>query len=62
MGEIILFDKAQAEKSSTLGFKYTTRNTDGKTVYVFTQSKELMTELNSKFEKGSFFIDKTLKF
>lgn len=62
IGEIIIMDKTKADNLLSLGFKYITRNIDNKEVFVFIQTNELMQELNSKFEQGSFFIGKTLNF
>ena len=62
MGEIFVKDKNKADALLSLGFKYTKRDIGGKEVFVFIQTEELMQELNSKFGRGSFFIDKTLKF
>lgn len=62
MGEILILDKAKADTLLSLGFKYTTRKIDNKEVFVFIQTNELMKELNSKFEEGSFFVGQTMKF
>lgn len=62
MGEILILDKAKADTLLSLGFKYTTRKIDNKEVFVFIQTNELMKELNSKFEEGSFFIGRTVNF
>lgn len=57
MGEIILLNQNQADTLLSLGFKYTKRNIDNKEVFVFIQTNELMQELNSKFEQGSFLFN-----
>lgn len=62
IGEIIIVNRDQADTLLSLGFKYTTRNIDNKEVFVFIQTNELMKELNSKFEQGSFFINKNICF
>ena len=62
MGEVIIMDKSRADTLLSLGFKYTTRNIDNKEAFVFIQTNELMQELNSKFEQGSFFIGKNVLF
>lgn len=62
IGEVIILDKLQADTLLSLGFKYTKRNIDNKEVFVFIQTNELMQELNSKFEKGSFLLQKNLCF
>ena len=62
MGQVIILDKNQADTLLSLGFKYTKRNIDNKEVFVFIQTNELMRELNSKFEQGSFFIGNTVNF
>ncbi len=54
MGEVLILDKTKANTLLSLGFKYTKRNIDNKEVFVFIQTNELMKELNSKFEQGSF--------
>ena len=54
IGEILILDKTKADTLLSLGFKYTKRNIDNKEVFVFIQTNELMKELNSKFEQGSF--------
>ena len=62
MGEVLILDKTKADTLLSLGFKYTKRNIDNKEVFVFIQTNELMKELNSKFEQGSFFVNKTVCF
>lgn len=62
MGEIIIMDKSKADTLLSLGFKYITRNIDNKEVFVFIQTNELMQELNSKFEQGSFLLSKNVCF
>lgn len=62
MGEIIIMDKTKADNLLSLGFKYITRSIDNKEVFVFIQTNELMQELNSKFEQGSFLLSKYAKF
>ena len=62
MGEVIFLDKSKADTLLSLGFKYTIKTIDGKEAFVFIQTKELMSELSSKFEKGSFFCSKNICF
>ena len=62
MGEVYLLDKNQADTLLSLGFQYKIRKMDNKEVFVFIQTQELMQELNSKFERGSFFINKSVYF
>lgn len=62
MGEVLILDQVKADTLLSLGFKYTKRNIDNKEVFVFIQTNELMKELNSKFEEGSFFVNKTVCF
>ena len=62
IGEIIIMDKTKADTLLSLGFKYTTRKIDNKEVFVFIQTNELMKELNSKFEEGSFLLSKNVCF
>ena len=60
MGEVLILDPQKAEQLQQCGFKYTKRNIDNKEVFVFIQTNELIQELNSKFEQGSFFVNKTV--
>ena len=62
MGEVFILDKAKANTLLSLGFKYTKRIIDNKEVFVFIQTNELMKELNSKFEQGSFILQKNICF
>lgn len=62
MGEVLILDPQKAKQLQQCGFKYTKRNIDNKEVFVFIQTNELMKELNSKFEQGSFFVQKNLYF
>ncbi len=62
MGEVLILDKTKADTLLSLGFKYTKRNIDNKEVFVFIQTNELMKELNSKFEEGSFILQKNVCF
>lgn len=62
MGEVLILDQAKAYILQSLGFKYTKRNIDNKEVFVFVQTNELMKELNSKFEQGSFILQKNVCF
>lgn len=62
MGEVLFLDKTKADTLLSLGFKYTKRNIDNKEVFVFIQTNELIKELNSKFEQGSFILQKNICF
>jgi hypothetical protein len=62
IGEIIILDKTKADTLLALGFKYTKRNIDNKEMFVFIQTNELMKELNSKFEQGSFLLNSNVCF
>lgn len=62
IGEVIIFNQNQADTLLSLGFKYTKRNVDNKEVFVFIQTNELIQELNSKFEKSSFILQKNVYF
>ena len=62
MGEVLILDQVKADILQSLGFKYTKRNIDNKEVFVFIQTNELMKELNSKFEQGSFILQKNICF
>lgn len=60
MGEVIVLDKEKADTLLSHGFHYTVRKIDNKEVFIFIQTKELLSELNSKFEDGSFLLSKTV--
>lgn len=62
MGEVLILDQEKADILLSLGFKYTKRNIDNKEVFVFIQTNELVKELNSKFEQGSFLLQKNVCF
>lgn len=62
MGEVFILNQAKADTLLSLGFKYTKRNIDNKEVFVFIQTNELMKELNSTFEQGSFLLQKNVCF
>lgn len=62
MGEVLILDQAKADTLLSLGFKYTKRNIDNKEVFVFIQTNELIKELNSKFEQGSFLLNSNVCF
>lgn len=62
IGEVLILDPQKAEQLQQRGYKYTKRNIDNKEVFVFIQTNELMKELNSKFEQGSFLLSKTINF
>lgn len=62
LGEVFIFDKSKANILLALGFKYKEKVIDNKTVYVFIQTRELMNELTSKFEDGSFLLNRTVNF
>lgn len=62
MGEVLILDPQKAEQLQQCGFTYTKRNIDNKEVFVFIQTNELVKELNSKFEQGSFLLQKNVCF
>ena len=62
LGEVLILDQVKADTLQSLGFKYTRRNIDNKEVFVFIQTNELMKELNSKFEQGSFLLNSNVCF
>lgn len=62
IGEVLILDPQKAEQLHQCGFKYTKRNIDNKEVFVFIQTNELMKELNSKFEQGSFLLNSNVCF
>ena len=59
---IKLFNSQKAEELANFGFKYILDNIDGKTVYAFFVSDELLQYINSHFETKDFFYDNTLRF
>lgn len=62
MGEIFILDEKHATTLLSLGFRYVKRTIDNKDVFVFIQTNELMKELNSNFEEGSFLFSKNVCF
>lgn len=62
MGEVLVLDKSKADILLSLGFRYTERKINNQIVFVFIQTKELMNELASKFEEGSFLLNRTVNF
>lgn len=62
MGEVIILDRDKADCLLSMGFKYIERTIDGHVAYVFIQTPKLMKELSSKYDKGSFFINKNVCF
>lgn len=62
MGEVLVLDKSKADILLSLGFRYTERKINNQVVFVFIQTKELMNELASKFEEGSFLLNRTVNF
>lgn len=60
---INVLDKSKADELEIMGFKYTTqRVSDGKQVYVFFNTPELMKILTEKFSKQDYYYGKTLNF
>lgn len=62
IGEVIILNQNQADTLLSLGFRYVKRNINNKEVFVFIQTNELMKELNSKFEQGSFLLNSNVCF
>lgn len=62
LGEVIVFEESVANTLLSLGFKYTVRKMDGRTIYVFIQTDKLMKYICSKFDKQSFTTRKTVCF
>ena len=62
MGEVLVLDKSKADILLSLGFRYTERKINNQVVFVFIQTKELMNELASKFEEGSFLLNRIVNF
>lgn len=52
----------QAEKLACLGFLYKEKVFKNKIAYEFFGTEELMKELNSNFDKSSFFMTKNMCF
>ncbi|POO87880.1 hypothetical protein [Clostridium sp. 3-3] len=59
---IKVFNQAKADELSKLGFKYVSEIVNGKTVYSFFVSEEIMNYVNSKFNKKDFFLSNKLTF
>ena len=62
IGILFINNKNENEEETELAYTELIKKIDNKEVFVFIQTNELMQELNSKFEEGSFLLSKTLKF
>lgn len=52
----------KANQLAKSGFKYTTELFNGKTIYVFMITDEIIKFIQNSFTKNDFFIDKTMNF
>lgn len=59
---IKVFDSKKAKELVDLGFRYTLDSINGKSVYAFFVSKELLEYINSNFDSKDFFLDNMLHF
>lgn len=59
---INIIDKQYAERLKSLGFKCIEKNIDNKVVFQFIEEPELIKELNSNFEEGSYFYTNNMTF
>lgn len=59
---INIIDEQHAERLKSLGFKYIEKNIDNKVVFQFIEEPELIKELNSNFEEGSYFYTNNMTF
>lgn len=59
---INIIDKQCAERLKSLGFKCIEKNIDKKVVFQFIEEPELIKELNSNFEEGSYFYTNNMTF
>lgn len=61
---IKVLNPKMATKLSNLGFSFSKEKFNGKDIFVFVQSDELLRELNKNFSssKGDYFVDKLMLF
>ncbi|WP_143322773.1 hypothetical protein [Clostridium sp. HBUAS56010] len=59
---IKVFNQEKADELSSLGFKYVIETVNGKSVYSFFVSEEIINYINSKFDKKDFFLNNKLTF
>lgn len=59
---INIIDEQHAERLKSLGFKCIEKNIDNKVVFQFIEEPELIKELNSNFEEGSYFYTNNMTF
>lgn len=59
---IKILNQDKAQELIDLGFKYTTESVNGKTVYAFFSSKEIMQYIQSNFSKTDFHLSNKLTF
>ncbi len=52
----------KANELAKYGFKYTTETFEGKTLYVFPITNEIVKHMQNSFSSKDFFIDKTMNF
>lgn len=59
---INVMSKSVADELLSLGFHYNTQKIDNKEIYSFIATDEIVNILNSKYDKGSFFMGKYCNF
>lgn len=59
---IKVLNPSKAKQLESLGFKYTLEKFNGKDLFVFHVTDELVKQVQSNFSKNDFFIDKTMNF
>lgn len=57
-----IFDIKKANRLLSSGFQYTTEIFNGKTIFVFIATDELLKNIQSNFANNEFFVDRTLNF
>ena len=62
MNLIKVLNPDKANELILSGFKYTTENFEGKTIYVFMVNDDLIKFVQTSFANNDFFIDKTMNF
>lgn len=62
MNFIKVLNPDKANELAQYGFKYTTETFEGKTLYVFSMSDEIVKHMQKSFSSKDFFIDKTMNF
>ena len=60
MNIINILDKSKADELTALGFKYREKKSQGKIVYEFVGTPDLIQTINGKFSNQDFFMSRTL--